>query len=680
MNLISECFASEKLIYVPARCNIKAKWVHPIDCFMGGQVDFLHKAPLDRLYAEQFTQLYDQDQSTLKALFSKTIGIKEWAREDIINELSFLKASYVDVVKIRALYTYLQTSIAALDAKKAGTSKQTYAWYRDQFTEHKLIFGGGADDTLAQGSGSATWYTPTQCIWTTSDTRIPGMLTLNNLYPDLHDFFVKGLGIQPMSAKMVYDKLMGPALTVEETKQTVETFNALLGSGLVGTTEDMDAAKLLSKSIFPVRVPNSNGTSSVRLCSGKADFVLLDRQFLADAFAGKANLLDFDLEGTRRLQPFLAWAGLLNQGLSKKVEEKTCVAGSDQRPIASRDRSIQHKARALLSVALAYNSPRCQADRGASLYRLLRSAETLEADKITSELTLRQGISTVRVQQPAATFHLAETGTKIVIYVPRNKRGQELCFSATLPQRLCAWLMTNPTTKVREYVSREMVYAVQSVLRAMNFAMADILDHNGIRFVNVPAGEEPDDSEPESEEEEGQEDEEEDVSDNTPGSDRQDNSLGSGVRGEELSITALLARSSISGTPRSALIPPSLTHTPPATRSPLSPPHTSNSRPSLSSAGRHIPQPIFSFAGTGSADDTISKGYSSLLDSVVKAARETALPRESSSGMHIIPAGNPFEANPGNQWLRSVAGHDRHKQIGAAGELFVSKRCPHPLF
>jgi hypothetical protein len=167
------------------------------------------------------------------------------------------------------------------------------------------------------------------------------MLTLNELYPNLRDFFVEGLGVKMMTAKMVYDKLMGPDLSVEETKQTLETFNSLL---LASKSDEFDPIPILEKKVFPVRFP----TGDVRLLTGSDGFALLDRKSLGDDFADQANFLDFSIDEIRSLQPLIKWASLEERYLSKAVKEISSADAHSTRPISSPYREIKLKAHALL--------------------------------------------------------------------------------------------------------------------------------------------------------------------------------------------------------------------------------------------------------------------------------------------------------------------------------------------
>lgn len=582
--------------------------------------------PLARLCAEHFPDLYSQDRSSLQGFFSRTLSVRDCSLEDLVNDIMYLKEGEVDFDTFHALYTCLFQWQEDLYEKDQRVANENYSWIKNSFTMDKLICGF-EDDIEAETPGNdeagtpASWYAPAQCLWTTSTTRIPGMLTLNGLYPELHDFFVEGLGVQTMTAKMVYDKLIGSALTLQETKQTLETFNALLVSGEATCSgkDDMNAAEVLAKPIFPVQIPGRG----VQLCRGVDSFALVDRVSLADEFAGRAKLLDFDLEKTRALQPFFLWAGLQDRGLSKVVKEISCIAGDDRRPISSRDRSIRHKARALFSLALAYNSPRVQGSRRSSLYALLRGTETLETDKITSELHLHQDGHLVKVERAAATFHIQDNTTSLVVHVPRDEARQELCFNGTLPQRFSTWLMTDPTTQISDPVPSNMVHAVQSVLCAKRIAMDTILDHHGIRFVNVPGEEKDDDDD--------YDDDGGDENDETRDSD------------EELYITSMLARSSIS-----------------VSEVPLFP-------------VLRVPRPSSSLADAGDAGDG---SYSILLDFIIQAARqESFIPVHGTSGRSVVPKEH-IDDRQVHRWQQNTSMQERYKQIGAAGELFVSTNRP----
>jgi hypothetical protein len=167
------------------------------------------------------------------------------------------------------------------------------------------------------------------------------MFTLNKLYSNLRDFFIKILGVQKMTVKMVYEKLIGARLSLEEAKQTIETFNSLL---LVSKDIDLDPTPVLQKEVFPIRFPDGD----VKLLKGSESFALLDRKSLGDDFLNKAKFLDFSIEETRALHSFIKWSRLEDRYLSQSIREISSANEDSTRPISSPDREIKRKARALL--------------------------------------------------------------------------------------------------------------------------------------------------------------------------------------------------------------------------------------------------------------------------------------------------------------------------------------------
>ncbi|CAK7230302.1 hypothetical protein SEUCBS140593_007541 [Sporothrix eucalyptigena] len=538
---------------------------------------------------------------------------------------------------------------------------------KDKFTKESLIYVADADSPEFDG-----WYEHAKCLWTTS-TRIRGMATLKNIYPGLESFFVKGLGVQTMNAKMVYDKLTGPALSIEETKQTIHTFNALLAErdrNAKGIMEaaSMDAAKVFEKKVFPVRLPSGY----VQLCQGIDSFALVDRQSLADDFSEQAKFFDFDMDEIRSLWPFIEWAGLGHKYLSKTVREISCVAGDDHRPILSRDRDVRRKARALFSLAVAYNSPRVHGSREKALYALLRHAETIETDQMTSELHLDQDGKVLKVEREAATFHIQEEETGLRIYVPKDMARRELCFNATLPQGICLWMMTDPETMVRGPVMPNMVPAAQAILCAMNISMDYILDYHGIKLADVP-----------EREEDGQ-----DLESLQPLNEETENSPPSS-KGTESPLSSVEVTVSSQALTSISQQPVSL-YDSDGKETVTSHSNTSSSRQAESRCDGETPDILNVFTpptvitddeelyissllvrthiSTPAASPVQDDSYSVLLNRLVKAAAQASIPSHGNVSLSTIPS---TDKRHSNQWYRDADPIERYKQIGAAGELFV---------
>lgn len=89
--------------------------------------------------------------------------------------------------------------------------------------------------------------------------------------------------------------------------------------------------------------------------------------------------------------------------------------------------------------------------------------------------------------KPSASLHIHEGPDTLKIYVPADKRRQEVCFHSTLPRRLYEWIMTDPATQERAVASdsSEPVAVIQAVLNAQPFAINDILSEFGVLEVDI---------------------------------------------------------------------------------------------------------------------------------------------------------------------------------------------------
>jgi hypothetical protein len=307
---------------------------------------------------------------------------------------------------------------------------------------------------------------------------------------------------------------------------------------------------------------------------------------------------------------------------------------------------------------VAYSSPRTKSDLEA-FYTLLRSSETLETDKITSELHLHQDGRTLRVKKAMASLHIRGDSTSLQIYVPKNERSQEFCFNSKLPQGLCEWMMSEPMTQIREPVLREVVNVVQSVLSVKPIALHEVLDYHGISLVATPW-------------EEADELEEEDRSVAGAGprsSEQSDN---------ELSQARIPGNQSNDSSGREDLgtdTPPSSVHSLNASTASRNEEVSYITALSRSAASRPGDPQMNAFLS--SSDD-----YPRLLRKVVNAARRTTLPSRGAFDMSAIHAAllsvtseedavrEPYRVHSTNQL-------ERDKQVGAAGELFVGVFTSH---
>lgn len=192
------------------------------------------------------------------------------------------------------------------------------------------------------------WLSTSQCLWS-SATRIPGLVTLNEDYEELRDFFLDVLEIPEMTLPMVLDKLENEAiqLTAQDAKDTLLTCSSLLGEeneeNLIRLKQERRSL-LLERRIFPVRLANGE----LYLCKGSEQFALIDRDSLAEEFGGKAKFLDFDMDEIRLLRPAISWFGFEGRYLSKMVREISSADSASARPISAPQSEIRRRAHALL--------------------------------------------------------------------------------------------------------------------------------------------------------------------------------------------------------------------------------------------------------------------------------------------------------------------------------------------
>jgi hypothetical protein len=302
---------------------------------------------------------------------------------------------------------------------------------------------------------------------------------------------------------------------------------------------------------------------------------------------------------------------------------------------------------------VAYNSPRTQGDREA-FYTLLRRSKTLETDKITSELHLHQDGKLLRVEKESAMLHIHEDPISLKIYIPRNERSQEFCFNSKLPRLFGEWMMTESVTQIREPISPEAVNVIQSVLSVKTFALLDVLDDHGISLVDV-AGEEVEELE-------------EDYIVAESSRPRTSEQLNDGFlqHGTSDNQRSNLSEDEDLGTDT----PPSSVHSLDAGRAFRDEEISDSSAVSRYAPSQPLLQPMNVFVPS-------SNEYSALLRKVVDCARRTTFPSRGAFDMSAIQVAlgritSEEEYAAASYRLRSTSQLERDKQVGAAGELFVS--------
>ncbi|KAI1009088.1 hypothetical protein LB504_003135 [Fusarium proliferatum] len=456
------------LIYIPAHDSSPATWTSAEKCLWNAREDMQTAYPLAHLYRTVFHRSVE-DLDVLRQFFKTALGVRDCSWEDYLNEIRRLKELQSED------FDWVNDLYSSLDSERFGMMDVDTTKLKKTFVEEPLIY-------FNVGNVSR-WYTVGECLWS-SATQIRGRVALNDLYPDLEDFFVSFLGVQELTLDMAYDELkeMGsrvPPPSVSAVKETIWALNSLLDT----TAGSPDGEPIFRGTVFPVRYPNK----SVKLQSGRTQFAIADRKALGDIFAPQAKMLDFTLDEVRRLQPFLSWLDLEKRYLSTSVREISTVAGGRMDELQYPDREIRQKAAGLFRIAVHFNSPRTSED-SSELYWTLMVAQVYETDGISSELHLSQdGYGLVHVQD-RSELHIREDDSGLKIYVPRDPKTQGFCYFSTLPRRFLEWMMTDPVTLQVKHAGSKAVQIVSAVLNAPLINMSQILEAEGVVEVDIPQG------------------------------------------------------------------------------------------------------------------------------------------------------------------------------------------------
>lgn len=215
---------------------------------------------------------------------------------------------------------------------------------RSEFEKYPLIY--------VHNNGSSRWLKVSECVWSSSAT-IRGRVSIKDDYEDMEDFFVDLLDVQQINFDLLEKELRhrGTAGTtsIDEMKSLLLTFSALIDADSVTKS----ASRIRGARIYPVRTADGRSEfSKAPLSPTVAMFGVIDRQMYAEAFSGRANLLDFTLEEVQTLRPFLEWSGLDSWYLSRIVKEITTYTGGTVSPDSHLTRSFRKKAHGLYRYAV----------------------------------------------------------------------------------------------------------------------------------------------------------------------------------------------------------------------------------------------------------------------------------------------------------------------------------------
>ncbi|KAM0239528.1 hypothetical protein ACHAP5_008251 [Fusarium lateritium] len=630
------------------------RWTCSSSCLWAAPPDMATVYSLKSTYTRR--GLSEEDMSSIENLFHRTLGIRNAAVDDLVAELDLLRDEGCDEDdRMLGLYRYLHDEVAESSNMRLA------------FEEWPLIF--------VRQQGDPGWYRTSDCLWS-SATPIRGKVTLDESYEELEDFFVSELGVKSLTLQMVYDDLrQSPRSSPEEVKVAILSLNEFLQI----EPAYLDPEPIRKARVFPIRYPNG----TVSLGSIDVDFAIGDREKLKTAFEDRISLLNFDLEEARRLKPLFDWLRLSDRYLSSCVKEDTSLSGHSGLPILSGKRYLRTKAYHITRVAATFNSPRFR-HNPIECYENLRTMDVIEVDEISSVLKMSQNGQLFESKVATANEHIAETGGKLTIYVPREPKAQEICFGSVLPRKLAAWLMRHPKTQINGNVEVDAVFALTSIFASDKSVLDEILDDQGI--IKIPFD---------------NDDESESWLDNGDDGNVEADSV---VRAPETDQSSKqeFTPTNLSETDASSQASPILVYNADLSEDVIETvsQRSNMSRQVRSEAGRGSSEPATVFhpsrsddysspqiprngsSGTETAERALQEDvqYRLILERVVEAARKANFPSGGSFDMQglreALPDGSvgTFESFDGLDVMnrfRSSSQQERDKKIGAAGELYV---------
>ncbi|EFQ26641.1 uncharacterized protein GLRG_02461 [Colletotrichum graminicola M1.001] len=184
---------------------------------------------------------------------------------------------------------------------------------------------------------SRGWLSLQDCVWKSANP-LKSTTTLADVYPECDDFFRGVLSIQDAGISEVVEELKRISNT-PESSQEVESMKSIMfilcdylaEAGPMGRrlhTKEKD--EVLHLQVFPVvkssLQPHDSGRAARRILD--ETWYIADRTALREAFLGKVEILDFDINDVDKLLPLIEWLDLDKRRLSKAVEERTVCTGS----------------------------------------------------------------------------------------------------------------------------------------------------------------------------------------------------------------------------------------------------------------------------------------------------------------------------------------------------------------
>ncbi|KAK7424161.1 hypothetical protein QQZ08_008767 [Neonectria magnoliae] len=534
--------------------------------------------------------------------------------------------------KVRQLYKELEQLAQEADEPALNL-------IRNAFKDMSLIY------VPSGGTTGKRWFRTSECVWESDAALVPSVTCLEPTYPGFSRLFVDTLQISGLDLPGSIQQLAAirtnkTILSANQAKKLLQSLNGLLppvrDTGITFDATghrdfDIKAVALRNEvidcPIFPVRMQDK----SVRLMSSSDEFFIPDGHTCVELLRDSVDILDFDVDTVRRLDPLLQVAGLADKYMSQSISitSRASIARIyelDQKLSST----ICRRAAVWTSIAAHFKSPRVS-EGTSKLHRTLKDLRVFAVSKPmpTSPTARENEDNPLRVEEGVSG--------KLRIYIPAASEyfdDREYCLASRLPLDLAAYLMAcEPNV-----VDSRIVCIVGSILQVQPRTALRILRDKDIDFLG-----------PDFEE--------------------------AALRADQLDFNTSItpAKKNIKVRVR---LPPADTTTPKETED-KSPPAkipmlTHNSPPSLDELlGMRYPPRIIPVQKKEQLE--LDPAYSDLLNHIVAKARVAQLPYENAafdmstlfnvidrdSTTHLVFS---FESDDQTDWQRMV---------GAAGELFT---------
>jgi hypothetical protein len=100
-------------------------------------------------------------------------------------------------------------------------------------------------------------------------------------------------------------------------------------------------------------------------------------------------------------------------------------------------------------------------------------------------LRVSQGSTPVDVEERIAKLHISEDASLLSIYLPRDRKAQEICFCDLLPRKVVDLLMRDPVTQILEPFDDEMVRVMIMIFGVHPAALDLVLDREGVAEIGI---------------------------------------------------------------------------------------------------------------------------------------------------------------------------------------------------